>query len=275
VFFPRVGIGESVDGAYGLRLSRRGRYLIGPLTVRSRFPLGLIEARVTVRQQAELLVCPRRGQLTRHWTQLIEADHIGSVRALRQNAPAEGDYYGLRHWQSGDSRRWIHWRTSAKLGTLAVRQFERQVHRAAAIVVDLWQPEQPSPRDLAHVELAISFAATAVADLCGRGPSQVQLAVAGSEHVRRSGKASIAYQQELNEMLAVVSAAPDNHLLALLDDVLQHLAHDVSLILVTTRDLDVDQLRGRLGNRRSAGDMVRILHVHRPELQRYFHLDAT
>jgi uncharacterized protein (DUF58 family) len=273
LYFPRVGVGESQDGSYRLRLAHRGRYLVGPLRISSRFPLGFIEASMTVSDEQPLIVCPRLGRLTRRWLQLIEAEQDGFVRSRRRNGPTEGDYYGLREWQSGDSKRWIHWRTSAKLGNLAVRQFERQANRDVTLVVDLWQPDEPQPQDLLFVELAVSFAATAVSDFCGRGPSQIQLAIAGATASRRSGKSCSAYQQELIDCLAVARGAPENDLFAVVDEALDHSPSDGGLVIITTRDLDFGVLRAGSDRRGGPFPSAQIVRVCHAELDRYFLLE--
>ena len=67
----------------------------------------------------------------------------GDQRRHPQRGVSEGDYYGLRPWQSGDSMRWIHWRTTAKMGRPTVLQFERQRNRDVALLLDPWLPAEP------------------------------------------------------------------------------------------------------------------------------------
>ncbi len=82
-----------------------------------------------------LLVGPRLGRLTQRWLQIVDSRLQGSHSEGRRQGLLEGDYYGLREWRPGDSQRWIHWRTSAKLGELAVRQFEQQRSRDLILVL--------------------------------------------------------------------------------------------------------------------------------------------
>ena len=112
----------------------------------------------------------------------------------------------MREWRSGDGRRLIHWRSSARLGKLVVRQFERPRNRDVAVVLDLWQPEPPAAEHLENVELAVSFAATVLADLCRKGGSNVYLALSNDGPECVGGPASPALLQGLMEQLAVVEA---------------------------------------------------------------------
>ena len=108
---------------------------------------------------------PRLGRLTQTWNALRHESFAGNDRR-EHRAGMDGDFYGLRPWQRGDSRRWIHWRTSARAGGVMVRQFEQPHSRDVAIVLDLWQPETPDATHEENVELAVSFTATLAAELC-------------------------------------------------------------------------------------------------------------
>ena len=50
-----------------------------------------------------------------------------------------------------------------------------------AILLDLWQPDKPSEADLSRIELGVSFAATAVVELCRRGNSRLLVGISGDE----------------------------------------------------------------------------------------------
>ncbi len=150
VVIPRVEVGQASSVQYRTVLKQRGRYAFGPMTVSTRFPLGLVRATTTVHEQRSLLVYPKLGHVTPRWLQLINSRLLGSQSEGRRQGVLEGDYYGLREWRTGDSLRWIHWRTSAKLGELAVRQFEEQRSRDVKIVLDLWQPDSPTDQERAH-----------------------------------------------------------------------------------------------------------------------------
>ena len=192
---------------YRLTLPRRGRYRFGPLRVSTRFPLGLVRGHFTLPASDEMIVLPRLGRLSPEWVQLLESESAGDLRRQEQRGIAEGDYYGLRPWQSGDSTRWIHWRTTAKLGIPTVMQFERQRSRDVAVILDCWLPNQPTEQEQGHFELAVSVAATAVADLTSRGHSRLTFAVAANAPLCWSAPASSMFCKELLTELAGLSPA--------------------------------------------------------------------
>ncbi len=279
VFFPYLPAGQQRQGAYRGRLPQRGRYQLGPLRLSTRFPFGMFCHTVTVGKTEPLLVLPRLGRLTRDWMARHHESFAGTNRR-EQRAGADGDFYGIRPWRSGDSRRWIHWRTSARTGKLMVRQFEQPRNRDVALLVDLWQPPAPQPIERENVELAVSFAATVVADLCHKGQSGVYLAAASADGVPLcgGGPASPALMQELLEQLALIEGQSEDHLVALLEAVLNRTEPGTELVLVATRPVDLSDA-ARLGRllsdpaRRAALRRVRVVDTSSPELARYFHME--
>ena len=61
-------------------------------------------------------------------------ESFAGTQRREQRAGADGDFYGIRPWRSGDSRRWIHGRTSARTGKLMVLQFEQPRNHDVALL---------------------------------------------------------------------------------------------------------------------------------------------
>ncbi len=216
VFFPYLPARGTRKGSYRGRLAERGRYRLGPLRMSTRWPFGLFCHTVTEGQTESLVVFPRLGRRTRGWIGRHRESFAGTNRREQQPG-ADGDFYGVRPWRRGDSRRWIHGRTSARSGKLMVLQFEQPRNRDVALLLDLWQPPRPAPADRENVELAVSFAATVLADLCRKGDSNVYLSTFGVRARCSGGPASAALLQELMERLAVIEGQHRDGLAALLD----------------------------------------------------------
>jgi uncharacterized protein (DUF58 family) len=239
---PVVRPESSAATSYRCLITRRGRYSFGPLTISTRFPLGLVTSSEPLASEGEVLVCPRIGRLTRQWEKWIDADRAGSQRNSPRRGLTEGEYYGMREWRAGDSPRWIHWRTSARLNELAVKQFEEQRNGDLAVLVDLWLPPEVSDGALGNVELAVSLAATAVADLCRRGNNKLTVAVHGDRQEQWSAPASGAFCQDVLERLAVVSGTPSDHLHDVVDTLLQETPPGTRLVVFSTRTVDIERL---------------------------------
>ena len=238
VLFPYAPAGQSRKGAYRGRLVERGRYHLGPLRASTRFPFGLFSRTITLGEPETLVVLPRLGRLTQGWAARRREALAGTDRR-RQQPGTEGDFYGVREWRSGDGQRLIHWRTSARAGKLVVRQFERPRSRDVAVVLDLWQPEPHRPEHAENVELAVSFAATVLANLCRKGGSNISLAVTNGAPQCTGGPASSATLQRLIEQLALIEAQADTSLPALLAATLRQVNAGTEIVLVSTRAVDL------------------------------------
>lgn len=271
VFFPRIAARETRQVSYEGRLPRRGRYRFGPLSVSTRFPLGLVRHKLVVEDYEELLVHPKLGRLKRGWTQLIREYEAGSQRLTRRGL-LEADFFGLREWRTGDSRRWIHWRTSARQGTLMVRQFEQRLSQNLALLVDLWQPDDPTDEQLEHVETAVSFVATLIGEACRKPGARLMLEMAAAEWLSRSGPASPLFFREQMDALALVQAHQQDEFPESLGHALAKIPVLTPTIVVSTRSIDWDAFRRAAEQRESApaGRRLQAVEVSQDELTRFY-----
>ena len=146
------------------------------------------------------------------------------------------------------------------------------------LLLDLWQPERPGDVHKNNVELAVSFAATVVADLCRKGQSNVYLATTGVRPECSGGPASAALLQDMLEELALIEPQSGDHLAELFRQALARTDSGAELVLVTTRPLDPSSLAGL--DRMSADPVgramlrrMRVVDTSNPELSRYFQMD--
>ncbi len=211
---------------------------MGPLRISTAFPFGMIRSTVRFEQSANILVYPRIGRLTSRWSSLLDESNLGAQRRPRQG-PAEGEFYALRNWRSGDSRRHIHWRTSARRGVLMVRQFERLHGRNLTILLDLWQPANPKPEHIDAVEAAVSFAATLIVEACRRGGAQLVLSIVGATAELMHGESSTSLEREAMRRLAKALAHRTTAIDHAAEKAIQRSTPDSALLLVTTRDAKI------------------------------------
>ena len=225
-------------GTYRLTLHRRGCYRLGPLRISTRFPLGLVRGQMTIPAPAELIVSPRLGRLLPAWINLLHAEQVGDERRHPQRGMSEGDYYGLRPWQSGDSLRWVHWRTTAKLGRPIVKQFERRRSREVVLVLDPWIPAPSTDEQQGAAELAISLAATALHDISSRGHARLTIAIGGPESNCHSGPASLVFCEELLAILAEIPLSSEHAIAKSLHQALEAAPRGARVIVVSSRPAD-------------------------------------
>ncbi|MBX3411671.1 MAG: DUF58 domain-containing protein [Pirellulales bacterium] len=238
LLIPRISHQQTVSMSYRGRLLRRGRYHFGPWRYSTAFPFGLVRATVSDPRPATLTVIPRLGRLTRRWWRFQQTAQR-PAQATRALGVVEGDFHSLRDYRPGDSRRWIHWRTSARRGALIVRQFAEQRNQDLTLVLELWRPPTPNEAELAAVEAAVSFAATIAAELCGRGGSHLQFACACDKPSLVSHAASSALLDDILESLALAEATPTDRLPESLGAALATVRPGRSVILISTRPVDL------------------------------------
>lgn len=150
---PALQIGGRVVRSVPLDTSRRGLRTIGPATIMRTDPFGVLERRHRLTESRTLVVHPRVVRLP--------GGAGGIVRDLDGEAAAERtaddvSFHSLREYSPGDDRRLVHWRSSARHGTLLVRQFEPSRRADTLIVLST----DPSEYDGDDFELALSLVGT-------------------------------------------------------------------------------------------------------------------
>ena len=191
-------------GAYQGQLPRRGRYLSGRCAFPRGFRLGLVRHSLLVDELANAGGASEAGPADARLDPGACGRRVRDGQARAPPGSLEADYYGLRDWRSGDSRRWIHWRSTARRGRSVVRQFEERRSRDLAVLVDLWQPPSRPRNKLEHVETAVSFVATLIAEACRQAGRRLFLSLAAATFLERSGPASpLFFRQQMDELALV------------------------------------------------------------------------
>ncbi|HEY8732168.1 MAG TPA: DUF58 domain-containing protein [Candidatus Limnocylindria bacterium] len=113
---------ERVTLAFALRAARRGAYQLGPIRVRSGDWLGFTSVDGVVEAQPSIVVYPMPLS--------VDDRHRASLRPLAETATKRGllpdplRFRGVREHRSGDPRKEIHWKASARLGSLQTKLYE-------------------------------------------------------------------------------------------------------------------------------------------------------
>lgn len=176
---------------YELSAQQRGALEIGPLSLVRTDPLGL--ARATRRADDEtvrLLVHPRHHDLA-----VLPSAGVGgrdtSSAAIRAT---EGAFAGLREHAPGDDVRQIHWRTSARLGRLMVREHADSTRPGVTVLVD----DRRGPAELD----ALAEAAASIVLSSPEHPTDLHLAGGGRSPASAGTTAHL-------DLLAEATARPD------------------------------------------------------------------
>ncbi|MEM1423999.1 MAG: DUF58 domain-containing protein, partial [Planctomycetota bacterium] len=120
-FVAQLGAGEAVRATARCVPTRRGvAHLVG-VEVGSAFPFGVFHKAVIAEQPARVLVRPRVSALrTGAMPELLARDGRESQTSRRSRTGDE--FFALRDYVPGDPPRTVAWRSSARMGTLVVRE---------------------------------------------------------------------------------------------------------------------------------------------------------
>jgi uncharacterized protein (DUF58 family) len=198
-------------------------------------------------------------------------------RAISRAGINEGEFFGLRAWHTGDSQRWIHWRTTARLGELCVRQFEQPQRLQAVVLLDLMTPPAvgtASVQEIPVVEHAISFVASLAVEWVSRGHNKLSVALAGRDVRLLPNVQSPVLVNELLDTLASAACDTEDHLERALGLLQASLVRHPHLIVVSTRANIIPELLQKMPDSMTRRMLERIgvrwLNVSDEELEPYF-----
>jgi uncharacterized protein (DUF58 family) len=169
LYVPRLLAGGERQATWEATLPARGCRRLPGLRVVTRFPFGLFLKSGPVVLDAEVVVFPAVGPVTRE--RLRELGAAGETTTRRRGRGP--DLYNLRDYRSGDDPRLIHWRTSARAGTLTVRELEEETTLDTRLVLEGTGAKNP-----ARLEAGLSEAASLAVHLLRAGAG-VELGGAG------------------------------------------------------------------------------------------------
>jgi uncharacterized protein (DUF58 family) len=151
----RAGSTESVT--YALPTDRRGEIPVGPLRLVRADPFGLARRVREYGERQTLLVRPRTVALP-----LMPSGRNHHLEGPTTDTAPAGTvtFHALREYVVGDDLRHIHWRSSARTGTLMVRQLVDASLPQTTIVIDT---NENAYADADDFELAVDAAASVAA----------------------------------------------------------------------------------------------------------------
>ncbi len=191
----RLAPGEEAEELFAIPTQKRGVVKVGPVSVVRGDPLGLFERAHRRDDPVDLYVHPR--------TMLFDGQSLGFLRDL-EGLPAadlsrdDVSFHALLEYQPGDDLRHVHWKSTARTGTMMVRQYEET--RRSHFVIGL-STSSGDYADDADFELAIS-AAGSIGLRAIRDSQRVDVRVQGRELAAGTGK------QLLDSLSAVESSRP-------------------------------------------------------------------
>lgn len=189
----RLAPGEDAEELFAIPTQKRGVVKVGPVSVVRGDPLGLFERADRRDDPVNLYVHPR--------TVVFDGQSLGYLRDL-EGLPAadlsrdDVSFHALLEYQPGDDLRHVHWRSTARTGTMMVRQYEETRRSHFVIALSRSVADYASPEDF---ELGIS-AAGSIGLRALRDSQRVDVRVQGRELPAGTGK------QLLDSLAAIESS---------------------------------------------------------------------
>lgn len=170
---------------YRISSDLRGRFSIGPLSIRISDPFGLVELTRSFTIGDTLVVTPRvtalpHVHLSGEWTG-------GGDSRTRSVAAAGDDDLAPREYRQGDDLRRVHWRSTARYGELMVRREEQQRQSRGALLLDTRRYAHRGEGPRSSFEAAVSAAASIGVHLAHEGLGLRLVTDQGPEHLTDSG----------------------------------------------------------------------------------------
>ncbi len=132
IYFPYLPKRGRVHQTVPISFPARGVYRQDAFRIVTRFPFGFLQKAHRVDLRTEALVYPS-VEPTREFFEILP----GLQGAMESLAKGRGqDLYALRDYVPTDSARHVHWKASARLGSLMVREFTREDETRILLVLD-------------------------------------------------------------------------------------------------------------------------------------------
>ena len=216
VYFPYLPRQESVKQTVPVTFLRRGLHVQDSFRLLTRFPFGFLEKTRRVAVKSEALVYPSVDM----GSELAEM-FPGIEGSIESYSKGRGqDLHALREYLPTDSARHVHWKASARTGSLMVREFAREDDCRVLLVLDPYSgAKEPRLRE-ERFERAVSLCA-GIAWRLYEGNAHLEFRGAGIETLLAPAEANIfAVLRYLavaepqapgaeNQLLADLAAAPE------------------------------------------------------------------
>ena len=195
--------------------TRRGDYIIGPITVSSSDPFGIFRHRRTFGTAQQVMVYPATVPLP-----LFALPRRGSPGEGERRSPFSSTspmVTSVREYLPSDTFGRIHWPSTARTGQLMVKQFEQDTGSDGGRVLDLHRNVHAGEDDDSTEEYGVTIAASLAHRLLDSGLA-VGLFAFGEEPIHMLPGRGYAHQDRIFRSLATARAMGDKPLESALEE---------------------------------------------------------
>ena len=200
ISLPRASYGEWTLKTLCLQ---RGKYSLGPLAIVSSDPLGLFQKTRWFGEAQPFTVYPSIVELPNF--AVPSSDLPGDATSRQHTQVVTPAAAGIRDYMPGDSYSRVHWRTTARMGKLMVKEFEQEESAKVWIVLDMEEgPHRGSGPDSSE-ECAVTAAAS-IADKYLQQGLPVGITAVGDIEVNLEPKPGLNQSDMIMNGLAEIKA---------------------------------------------------------------------
>jgi len=221
----------------------RGCWRLGAPRVESRYPLGLTKASRTAAPSTsqpenaevrELVIYPDFVPL--RWLPLRGEANPQNEQRITRSRGGHDEFFAVRSYRPHDSLRSVHWRASARMDELVVKEYEQQQDRQLWIVLELSEDEHVGEGPDGTFEYMIRIAHSVAVKAMEEGVP-FGLVYDSGERIEHLGPAlDRAHYLQVREALARVNPHARSALTSNLDRLWEALPGGGCLLLFTPRD---------------------------------------
>jgi len=194
----RLAPGATVELDYQVQSGLRGRFPIGPLSLKLTDPFGLVQRSRGFAATDILTIIPVVHPLPA--VGLGGAYSTGGESSSRSVSIQGEDDAATREFRSGDDLRKVHWRSTARIGKLMVRREEQPWQTKSALLLDTRSTAHRGEGMSGSFEWSVSAAAS-VGDHLSRLGYSLRLFTDGGEI---HGVSGLAARDSLLDQLAII-----------------------------------------------------------------------
>ncbi|MFN9625005.1 MAG: DUF58 domain-containing protein [Planctomycetota bacterium] len=143
---------------YALQTQRRGYYQLGPTLLETGDLLGLHRSFRIANQPSYLTVLPKLTVL--EGIEISSRRPMGEMKVEDRVLEDPTLMTGLREYRAGDPINRVHWKATARTGTLHTRVFKPTCVQGAMLLLDMHESTNPQKHEPVRTDLAVSAAAS-------------------------------------------------------------------------------------------------------------------
>ncbi|MFN6138368.1 MAG: DUF58 domain-containing protein [Planctomycetota bacterium] len=143
---------------YALQTQRRGYYQLGPTLLETGDLLGLHRSFRIANQPSYLTVLPKLTVL--EGIEISSRRPMGEMKVEDRVLEDPTLMTGLREYRAGDPINRVHWKATARTGTLHTRVFQPTCVQGAMLLLDMHESTNPQKHEPVRTDLAVSAAAS-------------------------------------------------------------------------------------------------------------------